>query len=193
MTNPYPAQFDRALDDLPAEARALDCGSGPRRHTDRRVLSCDSTPGPDVDVVADAAALPFDDASFDLVLSQAVLEHVETPEVVVAEMVRVLRPGGLLCVEVPFMQPYHPVPIHRRNFTAEGLGALCAGLVEVERWVFGGLAVSLEWLGREAGAPEVLGSKWQRILADLQMVDANMTPAQLERVAYAVGGLWAKP
>ena len=47
-------------------------------------------------VVSDAAALPFDDASFDLVLGHAVLHHLPELERSFAEFERVLRPGGIL-------------------------------------------------------------------------------------------------
>jgi 2-polyprenyl-6-hydroxyphenyl methylase/3-demethylubiquinone-9 3-methyltransferase len=45
-------------------------------------------------VQADAAALPFDDASFDVVVAGEVLEHVRDLEGTVGEALRVLRPGG---------------------------------------------------------------------------------------------------
>ena len=45
---------------------------------------------------ADAAALPFQDGSFDLVLSAAMLHHVVAWEEALSEAVRVLRPGGRL-------------------------------------------------------------------------------------------------
>ncbi len=48
----------------------------------------------------DATALPFADASFDLVLSGGLLEHFRDPAPVVREMARVLRPGGLFYADI---------------------------------------------------------------------------------------------
>lgn len=52
-------------------------------------------------VRADARALPFADATFDLVLSTDAWEHIEDDDAVAAEAHRVLRPGGQLFVMVP--------------------------------------------------------------------------------------------
>ena len=52
-------------------------------------------------VRADACALPFADASVDLVVPFDVLEHIEDDGAALAEMARVLRPGGRLLVAVP--------------------------------------------------------------------------------------------
>lgn len=52
-------------------------------------------------VNASGESLPFDDASFDVVFSNNVLEHTSNPATVLSEAVRVLRPGGTLYVEVP--------------------------------------------------------------------------------------------
>jgi ubiquinone/menaquinone biosynthesis C-methylase UbiE len=48
--------------------------------------------------VADAESLPFDDGSFDKVYSWGVLHHTPATEQAVREALRVLRPGGELCV-----------------------------------------------------------------------------------------------
>lgn len=45
--------------------------------------------------IADACSLPYADASFDVVCAMDLIEHVEQPERLVAEVGRVLRPGGM--------------------------------------------------------------------------------------------------
>ena len=47
---------------------------------------------------ADATALPFEDSSFDAVIAMHMLYHVASPAAGIAEMYRVLRPGGFLAV-----------------------------------------------------------------------------------------------
>lgn len=52
-------------------------------------------------LIASATALPYRDGSFNAVLCLEVLEHIPNPAPAVAEIARVLRPGGLLVVSVP--------------------------------------------------------------------------------------------
>lgn len=56
-------------------------------------------------VRADARGLPFADGSFDVVIAAEVLEHIEEDRAAIAELCRVLRPGGLLAVTVPRWWP----------------------------------------------------------------------------------------
>src|SRR3990170_2653917 len=57
------------------------------------------------DILGDAQSLPIKSSSTDLVLSIAVLEHLKEPAVAVGEMNRVLRKGGEVYIEIPFLQP----------------------------------------------------------------------------------------
>jgi SAM-dependent methyltransferase len=79
-----------------------------------------------VDIVADAHKLPYADGSVDHISCLAVLEHLSRPEIAVEEMARVLRPGGLIYLESPGLQPYHGYPSHFHNFTLTGHDALLA-------------------------------------------------------------------
>lgn len=75
------------------------------------------------DLTYDGAHLPFPDGSFDTVLCTQVLEHVESPSELLAEMARVLRPGGRLIATVPFCYRIHDRRDYWR-FTAGGLEVL---------------------------------------------------------------------
>lgn len=55
----------------------------------------------------DGVNLPFPEGRFDLVHTQQVLEHVRHPDALMAEVRRVLAPGGLLLGSVSFLEPYH--------------------------------------------------------------------------------------
>ena len=56
-------------------------------------------------VVGDALALPYQDGTFDVVIASEILEHVPADDAAIAELVRVLRPGGVLAVTVPRWLP----------------------------------------------------------------------------------------
>jgi SAM-dependent methyltransferase len=76
---------------------------------------------PKADVVYSGARLPFDDASFDTVLSNQVGEHVPDPGAFFAELARVLRPGGRLILTVPFSHRIHSEPHDYHRFTKYAL------------------------------------------------------------------------
>jgi SAM-dependent methyltransferase len=85
-------------------------------------------------LVADARQLPFADGAFDVVIAAEVLEHIADDDTAIAELGRVLRPGGVLAVTVPRWWPervcwalsreYHEVPGgHVRIYRRHGLVA----------------------------------------------------------------------
>lgn len=73
------------------------------------------------DVHGSAEALPFASESFDALACFEVLEHVDDPLTAMAEAMRVLRPGGLYVVSVPFIYPLHDRPRDFRRYTPFGL------------------------------------------------------------------------
>jgi SAM-dependent methyltransferase len=99
-----------------SDARVLDIGCGGKPYLPffapfaAEYVGVDVAEGPVVDVVAPAEQLPFPDASFDLVLCTQALEHVKDPAAVLAEIRRVLAPGGAALISVPAVFLYHPDP-----------------------------------------------------------------------------------
>src|SRR5918997_1461233 len=80
---------------------------------------------PDVELrVFDGVALPFEDASVDVVFSKQVLEHVERPHQLVADIARVLKPGGVFTGSTSHLEPYHGRST--MNLTPYGLKVLLA-------------------------------------------------------------------
>jgi SAM-dependent methyltransferase len=88
-------------------------------------------------VAGDATAMPFGDGAFDRVIAAEVLEHIPRDQRALAEIARVLRPGGLLAVTVPAWLPericwrlsadYHNTPGgHVRIYTRAELEAKLA-------------------------------------------------------------------
>ena len=68
----------------------------PDPHSDKRSA---------VVTAGDAARLPFPDNSFDRIICSEVLEHVPDPDQVLAEIARILKPGGLFAASVPRYWP----------------------------------------------------------------------------------------
>jgi SAM-dependent methyltransferase len=78
------------------------------------------------DLYYDGKRLPFEAASFDTVLNIQVLEHTPRPGALVAELSRVLKPGGVLLLAAPFAFRLHEQPHDYFRYTPHGLSALCS-------------------------------------------------------------------
>jgi len=70
----------------------------------------------------DGERLPFEDASFDFVYCKQVLEHVRRPSVLLADVARVLRPGGLFAGSTSQLEAFHSLSTW--NYTPYGLRLL---------------------------------------------------------------------
>jgi SAM-dependent methyltransferase len=92
------------------------------------------------DVVSDVF-LPFPDDSFDLVLCTEAFHYVADPRLGVAEIRRVLRPGGTVLITVPLVWEYNPNILEHR-YTGPELAALFSEWHDVKVVENGGRAVA---------------------------------------------------
>ena len=69
-------------------------------------------------VVGDAEDLPFSDESFDVVIMDAVLEHIPDVGKAISEVARVLKPGGVFIGYVAFMECFHEISYSHLSFKA---------------------------------------------------------------------------
>ncbi|TSC72509.1 MAG: methyltransferase family protein [Parcubacteria group bacterium Gr01-1014_70] len=83
---------------------------------------------PDVSILS----LPYADNSFDVVIADQILEHVEgDPQEAVDEIHRVLKPGGIAIITSVFMYPAHWGPKDMWRFSPDGLRYLCRNFSEI--------------------------------------------------------------
>lgn len=172
-------QIPRTLALLPPGARVCDVGAGGRRITPD-IVTVDAFPGPGVDIAGDIHALPIPDNSFDCVFCTGTLEHVRDPATAVRELLRILKPGGIVHVDVPFIQGYHPDPVDYWRFTLEGLRLLCAGFDEVESGTYIGPTCGLVWIAREWAN----GWTSNRILSNLLLIPVALVTAPFRYLDY---------
>lgn len=144
ITGPNPVHRWRQL--FAAKKRVVDIGSGnDRRHPD--ILNLDLLPYPAVDVVALAEELPLPTQSVHGAISVVALEHMRSPQTALAEMARVLVPGGRLFVAIPLLQPFHSAPADYRRWTVPGLEAeLGEWFRVVDQGCYCGPCSALAWL-----------------------------------------------
>jgi ubiquinone/menaquinone biosynthesis C-methylase UbiE len=128
--------------------------------------------------VAEAAALPFDDASFDACRIDRVLQHIADPGLVIREIVRVLRPGGVL---VAFDNDWETLTVDAadRRLTRTVLNDWC------DRFPSGWIGRRLVPLFLEAGLGDVVALPKTLVLRDLADADRLYCFACIERLEAA--------
>ena len=142
FVKPFLASFDLDRD------LVADLGSGTNRY-DERILCFDGGTYANIDLVCDLRTLPISDNALSGVVSVAVLEHVADPQAHVAEMHRVLAPGGRVLCFVPFMQPFHASPHDYQRYTQAGLATLFNQFEVLSVEVGAGPTSSLIWVLQE--------------------------------------------
>jgi SAM-dependent methyltransferase len=105
-------------------------------------LDVEKTPNTNF-VIENNKAWPVSDKSFDSVLCTQVLEHVEEPFFIVEEISRVLRPGGIVILNAPFLYPFHGMPADNARYTTTQLKYLFRDFQVIECGNIGGVGSSL--------------------------------------------------
>lgn len=147
---------------VPAGALVLDAGAGTSPYkplfAHARYESADfekvDKPYAHQTYTCDLTAIPVEDGRFDAVLFNQVMEHVPEPAAVLAELYRVLKPGGRLIYSAPLFYEEHERPYDFYRYTQFGVRYLFTrSRFEIERldWLegyFGTLGYQLETAAR---------------------------------------------
>lgn len=106
-------------------------------------LEYDSSVKPDF--TWDGIKMPFEDEQFQTAFGTEVLEHCPNPKIILVEVNRVLKPGGVFFFTVPFLWPLHEVPHDEFRFTPFSLKRLLeeSGFVDIELTATGGWHASM--------------------------------------------------
>jgi SAM-dependent methyltransferase len=129
-------------------------------------------------VTFDGRQLPFDDATFELVYCKQVLEHVEHPRELIAEVARVLAPGGHLAGSTSQLEAFHS--LSTLNWTPYGFTQIAedAGLQVVElRPVIDGFTL-VAW--RALGLPRFFHRWWARESPPYRAIELAAGAARLD-------------
>ncbi len=106
-----------------------------------------------IDFQYDIHDLPFETDSFDAVVCISILEHVPYPVKAISELNRVLKPGGKIWIQVPWLYPYHAVPKDYWRISPDGLRIWMENFKEIncgiELWDKTSLIISSYYLGEK--------------------------------------------
>lgn len=133
--------------------RYADIGAGLREAVCENCVYLEVYPSISTDIIVEpGAALPFNTASLDGVGCFAVLEHVRRPWETAQEIARIVKPGGKVFIDWPFLQPVHGFPSHYYNATREGLRSIFSDNFEVTHLFTGkheGPDYTISWILRQ--------------------------------------------
>jgi SAM-dependent methyltransferase len=141
--SPAPLVLDLGAGNKPDALRGLD------EELRLGLIRTDIFPSNALHFASDAHRIPVADNSLDGVVFQGVVEHVAKPWVIAAEIMRVLKPGGVVYCEAPFMQWYHEDPKDYYRFTEDGLKMLFDGCETVQSGVAIGPVCAVVGISRE--------------------------------------------
>jgi SAM-dependent methyltransferase len=132
-----PSQLLQSPQNDLSSQRVLDIGCGRNKLAGAIGLDWEDLPG--VDIIANLnEPLPVEDESFDVVHAEQVLEHVERLIELVYEVHRILKPGGIFLVHVPYFRSSwaHIDPTHVRCFTLQSMNYFVEETYEYQYYRF---------------------------------------------------------
>jgi ubiquinone/menaquinone biosynthesis C-methylase UbiE len=95
----------------------------------------DKVPDYNPDIVGDVCQMPFENESVDAIICMNLLEHVDDPFTAIKEIYRILKPGGYVYFDTPFIFYYHPMKGYYKDFyrfSRDGWEYLCKDFKKVE-------------------------------------------------------------
>lgn len=90
----------------------------------KKYTGIDQCAGRNVDVVGSSHDMPFEDETYDIVISSSCFEHDDMFWVTFLEMCRILRREGLIFIQAPSNGPYHAHPVDNWRFYKDSWKAL---------------------------------------------------------------------
>lgn len=121
--------IEKSLPELHGELLDVGCGKMPYKDLILKNSTVNNYVGLDIDsaimydeinrpdLLWDGKTMPCDGNSFDCAIGTEVLEHCPYPEIILSEVYRVLKPGGVFFFTVPFLWNLHEVPNDQYRYT----------------------------------------------------------------------------
>jgi len=149
-----PIYFDNQLDlfikkavDIPNSV-IVNLGSG-NTSLHKKVINVDVVAYDNVDIVCSIDSLPFENESVDVIITSSVLEHLKDPNKAINEIYRVLKQGGIIYTDIPFIVGFHASPNDYNRWTKKGIENLHKKFTKVSLNISGGPASALLWIFQE--------------------------------------------
>lgn len=149
---------------------------------DQRVTS---NPMLDEGRVSDAGGIPYSDASFDVVFSDNVVEHLSDPLAVFREVHRVLKPGGVFLFKTPNKHHYMPLIARLTPHRFHQFVNRLRGRAEVDTF-------PTLYRANSAGAARLVGEAAGLIVERLERVEGRPEYLRIAWPAYLVGALYER-
>lgn len=149
-----------------------------------------------VDFFSDlSSGLPIQDACVDTLLASDVLEHMSDPSRALAEIFRVLRPGGAALINTPFMYGVHEAPYDFFRYTQYGtrrLGEDAGFIIDRLDTLGGPVCVLADVAGKMLNRVPVIGSLLASALQRLTLKLHSHWP-QSATYPLVIGAVFRKP